>query len=258
MFHLRCTRHRAPGTLQDLWHLLTVVFFAKWASGVIEGIRHMSVAGKWLDCQTVSIDQLTSKWGETPHRDPRTQHVVHLVPSAAVLLCTFSSSWMELSSVTKHRWIPHHFLWPEALSLLLLHSVVCGKFRSPWSNFDQASLGPWTLHGPRNLRQPQSVLRCGSVVHIIMERVLALLLRVVGVRYLSWVLSYPKISIGDSIKNTNNILSESFHRVVYPHKCKGEILHGRANRNKQKAVSSWIERCIISGISSLPKWIIFI
>ena len=149
----------------------------------------MSVAGKWLDCQTVSIDQLTSKWGETPHRDPRTQHVVHLVPSAAVLLCTFSSSWMELSSVTKHRWIPHHFLWPEALSLLLLHSVVCGKFRSPWSNFDQASLGPWTLHGPRNLRQPQSVLRCGSVVHIIMERVLALLLRVVGVRYLSWVLS---------------------------------------------------------------------
>ena len=71
-----------------------------------------------------------------------------------------------------------------------------------------------------------------------MERVLALLLRVVGVRYLSWVLSYPKSSIGDSIKNTNNILSESFHRVVYPHKCKGEILHGRANRNKQKAVSS--------------------
>ena len=73
MFHLRCTRHRASGTLQDLWYLLTVVFFAKWASGVIEGIRHTSVAGKWLDCQTVSIDQLTSKWGKILHRDPRKQ-----------------------------------------------------------------------------------------------------------------------------------------------------------------------------------------
>lgn len=166
MFHLRCTRHRAPGTLQDLWHLLTVVFFAKWVSGVIEGIRHMSVAGKWLDCQTVSTDQLTSKRGEAPHRDPGTQprgasgpvccrSLVHLLLQLDGVKFCYKTE-MDSSSL------------PLAWSIVSAAPPFCGlreisqSLKQLWSSFP-GSLNPaWSISDSHSLYSDVAVLSISS------------------------------------------------------------------------------------------------
>ena len=128
----------------------------------------MSVAGKWLDCQTVSIDQLTSKWGETPHRDPRTQ------PRGApgpVCCCSLVYLRLQLDGVKFcYKAQMDSSSLPLAWSIVIAAPPFCGlweisqSLKQLWSSFP-GSLNPAWSTEPQTATVCTQMWQCCTYYH---------------------------------------------------------------------------------------------